>query len=233
MINLLIHIVMFIAFGAGAVITGLARRRHGKGALLGMFGCIVLMIDVLPTVATSVFAPSIARDLGFSTASTIFGLLGLVNMALTLVGFGLLVAGVVAHRGPRPEPQAPAWNQPSPYPQPGYGQQGYGRPGTQQPGFPQPGPAPQPGFPQPGPTPQPGAPEAPHPGAVPQPGAQQPGGPQYGDPAYGGPSYGGPSYGGAPQPGGAPAPQPEAAPGEQPPPPPSGAQPWSDPGRQG
>ncbi|MFI9554842.1 hypothetical protein [Nonomuraea endophytica] len=246
MINLLIHIVMFIAFGAGAVVTGLARQRHGKGAMLGMFGCIVLTVGVLPTVATSVFAPSIAHDLGFSTASVIFGILGLVNMVLTLAGFGLLVAGVVAHRGPRPAPQTPAWNQPSPYPQPGYGQQSYGQPqgygqGYGQPSAtPQPGAAQQPGYPQPAAAPQPAAtpePGYPQPGAAPQPGAeqpgaQQPGGPQYGGSPHGDAPHGDAPYGGAPKPGGAPAPQPGAAPGEQPPPP-AGPQPWSEPGNPG
>ncbi|MBB5083800.1 hypothetical protein [Nonomuraea endophytica] len=180
MINLLIHIVMFIAFGAGAVVTGLARKRHGKGALLGMFGCIVLTVGVLPTVATSVFAPSIAHDLGLSTASMIFGILGLVNMVLTLAGFGLLVAGVVAHRGPRPAPQTPAWNQPSPYPQPGYGQQSYGQQGYGQ-GYAQPNATPQPGYPQPGATQQPGYPQpsaAPQPGAAPGEQPPPPAGPQ-------------------------------------------------------
>ncbi|MFI6291693.1 hypothetical protein ACIBEJ_08915 [Nonomuraea sp. NPDC050790] len=164
----MINLLMFVAFGAGAVITGMARRQHGKAAVLGLIGCVLLMINVLPTAAMTIFAPQIARDLGLSMASTFFGILGFLNMALTLGGFGLLVAAVVARR--TPQPQAPAWNQP----QPGYGQQhgyappanynqpqpygqpqGYGQPATPHPGMA----APQPGTPHPGgaPAPQPGS----------------------------------------------------------------------------
>ncbi|MFI6504166.1 hypothetical protein [Nonomuraea typhae] len=120
------HLVLIIAFVVGAVLCGRARREHGKAATLGMIGCLVLVLSVLVRMPT-IFAADIQRSLGLSFASlgVVFAAIGLLETILLLAGFGLLVAGVVVRRGPRPQPPAPpqgyGYGQP---PQgPGYGPQ--------------------------------------------------------------------------------------------------------------
>ncbi|WP_157246483.1 hypothetical protein [Nonomuraea typhae] len=122
------NLITIVAFVVGAVLCGRAKRDHGKAATLGMIGCLLLVLSVLVRTPT-IFAIDFQRDLGLSAASlgVIFAVVGLLETILLLAGFALLVAGVVARRGPRPQPPAPpqgyGYGQPAPPQGPGYGPQ--------------------------------------------------------------------------------------------------------------
>lgn len=183
-----------LALAVGAVVTGMARRDHGKGATLGLIGCLVLLFNTLIQVGQSLFITRMFDAFGHRIFELILTLLNLLTTLLFITGLGLLVMGVVARRTPRPQPQPQPWQSG----QPAYGAAGYGQQPAQ-PGYGQPGYPPS-GYGQPGQPPH-GQP----PQGQPAPGAPTPGQPPYGQPASDSP---------APTPG-QPAPgQSESAPGQ-------------------
>ncbi|NUT44313.1 MAG: hypothetical protein HOV86_30395 [Thermoactinospora sp.] len=114
-INAILWVLQVIILIVGVVLTAMARRNHGRAALVGMFGCLVFLLDVIVSVVQAFLLPQFARDLGsIMTAAMIFSVL---HLLFWVTGLGLLVAGVVMRR-PAAAPQ-----QPFPPQQPYYQQQ--------------------------------------------------------------------------------------------------------------
>ncbi|MEO3872950.1 hypothetical protein ABGB18_29395 [Nonomuraea sp. B12E4] len=100
-------IIMAVVLIAGAVVTAMRRRDHGRAALFGMAGCIVLLLGVVLNIAAGLFMSM----LGVLTVSAISNLISTIFQA---VGIGLLVWGVIARRNPPQagQPQGAGWPQP-------------------------------------------------------------------------------------------------------------------------
>ncbi|MEZ7132030.1 hypothetical protein ACBR40_42410 [Nonomuraea sp. AD125B] len=167
----------------GLVLMAMRRREQGRGAVLGIAGCAVLLVGAGFALAQSLLQRQLVDLLGLVTGLSVWVA---ISSVIQLVGLGLLIGGVVARRTP-PSPAPPqgpqgpqgwqqqGWNQPAPqpYPQQPQGQQPYpqqpqGQPYPQQPqgqAYPQ----------QPQGQPYPQQPQGqPYPQQPPQPGGQQP-----------------------------------------------------------
>ncbi|MGW0485619.1 hypothetical protein [Nonomuraea sp. NPDC003214] len=146
---------------AGTVLLGMNRRNHGRGATLGMFGCLALFLDSLVRLAQLLMIGVLLESFGPGGIDVVFLLVNLVSFVLMVTGVSLLIAGVIARRTPPQQagPQAPQqpqhWQQgPQQGPQQGWQQQGpqgpYGQPQGPQPGWQQQPPSgpqgPQPGW---------------------------------------------------------------------------------------
>ncbi|MEV4167009.1 hypothetical protein [Nonomuraea dietziae] len=117
----------------GIALTARARAEHGRGATLGLVGCVVLLVAAILQGAYQVMIPSLVESGGFEVITMMSMITGLLFTVLNVVGTGLLIFGVVARRGgPQPQQQAQGQGQGQGWQQP-YGQQPYG----QQPQYPQ------------------------------------------------------------------------------------------------
>ncbi|WP_327105719.1 hypothetical protein [Nonomuraea glycinis] len=167
MLSYLIPSLLCLVPVIGIVVTAMARRTHGRAAIIGMLGCVALLLSALAQVGQAILLASMSPRDGY----TVIAIMSLVMTVLSLTGISLLIWGVVARR-PAAQPQPPAWQ---PYGQQPSGPQPYG----QQPGSPQP-------YGQQPSSPQPYAqqPSGPQPHGQPLPGQQPYGRPP--QPPYGG-----------------------------------------------
>ncbi|MEU4512997.1 hypothetical protein AB0G05_26175 [Nonomuraea wenchangensis] len=169
----------------GLVLMAMRRREQGRGAVLGIAGCAVLLVGAGFALSQSLLQRELVDLLGVVTGLSVWVA---ISSVIQLVGLGLLIGGVVARRTPAPQRPAPGqqgwqqqgWNQPAPQAQPyppqgpqPYPQQPQGQPYPQQPQ----GQAPQ--QPQGQPYPQ-----QPYPQQPPQPGGQHPPQPPFGQGPY-------------------------------------------------
>ncbi|MEV0237339.1 hypothetical protein [Nonomuraea sp. NPDC050786] len=126
-------VVMGIVLLIGVVLTARARRDHGSAAMIGLAGCIVLLLGVLFNILRSwILIPMMADSLGMSI-DAVFGITTPISMIFDAGGTGLLIWAVVARRKPQQPvqppygPQGPGWQQPPAppanwqQPQPPYG----------------------------------------------------------------------------------------------------------------
>ncbi|MEV4108074.1 proline-rich domain-containing protein [Nonomuraea sp. NPDC049695] len=111
-------LVMGIVLLVGVVLTARARRDHGSAAMIGLAGCIVLLLGVLFNILRSwVLIPMMADSFGMSI-DAVFSITTPIAMIFDAGGTGLLIWAVVARRKPsRPTqpphgPQGPGWQQP-------------------------------------------------------------------------------------------------------------------------
>ncbi|MFF4617633.1 hypothetical protein [Nonomuraea jabiensis] len=133
--NILTFAVMGILFLFGVVVTVMARREHGSAAMIGMSGCILLLLGLaFDGFRSFVLYPQLGASLGLETTVTVTNL---VSLLFNAGGTALLIWAVVARRNPRPAqpPQGPGWPQQSPYPQQPYPQQQPGWQNPQQPPY--------------------------------------------------------------------------------------------------
>lgn len=136
-------ILMALVLLGGIVLLAVNRVNHGSAAVLGMVGCILLLIGVISSATLSFTIPSLVRSSGMSI-NTMIGLWSLVSVLFNVTGTGLLIFAVVAKRNPpQGTPQgmpgwqgAPGGQQQTWPPQDQGGQQGYGQGGPQQQGWP-------------------------------------------------------------------------------------------------
>ncbi|MEV0820771.1 hypothetical protein [Nonomuraea rubra] len=155
-------VVMFVLLVGGAALMGMRRGEHGRAAVAGIVGCVVLLIAVITGSALVFLAPTLVGSLGIGGYQPVFMLVNAASMILQAVGTGLLIWAVVARRNPQQQarpgqgawPTQPEWQHGQPEWQPGPQQPGPQQPGPQQPGPQQPGPQ-QPWPQQPGPQQQP------------------------------------------------------------------------------
>lgn len=114
-VNLLLVLVVALVLAVGIVLTLRARPQHGRAAVLGTWGCVVLLIGLVANVVTSYLLPTFAAE-GGAGSFMLFALVqsGL-NTLFTATGTALLVWAVIARRPGRPR-QPPAWNPGQPPP---------------------------------------------------------------------------------------------------------------------
>ncbi|MEW1838841.1 hypothetical protein AB0392_12875 [Nonomuraea angiospora] len=132
--NILTFAVMGILFLFGVIVTVMARREHGSAAMIGMSGCILLLLGLaFDGFRSFVLYPQLGASLGIETTVAVTNL---VSLLFNAGGTALLIWAVVARRKPQPaHPQGPAHPQQGPVQpqQPPYPQQPY--PQQQQPGW--------------------------------------------------------------------------------------------------
>ncbi|WP_433431570.1 hypothetical protein [Nonomuraea sp. CA-141351] len=108
-------LVMGILLLVGVVVTARARRDHGSAAMIGMTGCILLLLGVVFNILRSwVLIPLMADSLGMDI-ETVFAVTTPISMIFDAVGTGLLIWAVVARRKPHQPAQPsqePGWQQP-------------------------------------------------------------------------------------------------------------------------
>ncbi|SEM55180.1 hypothetical protein [Nonomuraea pusilla] len=146
----------------GIVLTAMARRHRGRAAVLGLIGCVVLLLGTLFNVLRNFATDLILELFGTRSLGTVFSIQNLISTFFEIVGTGLLIWGVAARstgreagqqplpqgRQPQPAPHQP-WPQPGPAPLPDWQQPAPHQPGAHQPGPQQMGPQ-QSGQQQPG-----------------------------------------------------------------------------------
>src|SRR5690606_15145693 len=111
----------------GIVITAMGRRNHGRAAVIGLLGCVALLIDGLLRLGQVFLLPAIVSSGAYSEVAAMIGVFGLLSFVLSTTGIGLLIWAVVARRAPQqPASPAPGWQQP--YPPPPPPQQGWHQP---------------------------------------------------------------------------------------------------------
>ncbi|AQZ69787.1 unnamed protein product [[Actinomadura] parvosata subsp. kistnae] len=139
--NLILTLIVLLG---GVALMAVRRKEHERASVVGMAGCIVLLVGGVVSIVFSFLTPSLVDSMGYGGYQTLAFILGAISMLMQAIGTGLLIAAVVMPRKPQPQQGAPgAWQQ---------GWQPQGQP-EWQPG-PQPGQPGQPGW-QPGPQQQP------------------------------------------------------------------------------
>lgn len=120
--------VMILLLVGGIVLTARARRDRGRPAVLGMWGCAVLLVGVLFQLGRSFTLPALIDYVGIRSISSVIALEGLLQVIIEVIGTGLLIWAVIARNSTPGQPYdpAPGW-QPGPPPQ---------QPGGQNPGPP-------------------------------------------------------------------------------------------------
>ncbi|WP_090946504.1 hypothetical protein [Nonomuraea jiangxiensis] len=114
MTSIIAFVIMAVVLIAGIVVTTMRRRDHGRAAILGMTGCIVLLLGVLFNVLYSFLLPTMSATYGLNPLS-LSAIFTMVSVLFQAVGIGLLIGGVVARRNaPQPaQPQGVGWQQPA------------------------------------------------------------------------------------------------------------------------
>ncbi|GAA4943800.1 hypothetical protein HD597_000903 [Nonomuraea thailandensis] len=154
--NLIVSLVVLLG---GVALMAMRRKEHGRASVVGMVGCIMLLLGGVIGGVFSLMLPNLVESLGMRGFTPVSLIVNVAVMLLQAVGTALLVWAVIMPRN-QPQPTAQGAWQPQPEWQPGQPDwQGGSQPG--QPGWqpgPQPGqPGPQPGQPgwHPGPQQQP------------------------------------------------------------------------------
>ncbi|MFF0776317.1 hypothetical protein ACFYUK_46055 [Nonomuraea wenchangensis] len=151
----------------GLVLMVMRRREQGRGAVLGIAGCAVLLVGAGFALSQSFLQRELVDLLGLVTGLSVWVA---ISSIIQLAGLGLLIGGVVAKRATTPQRPVPP-----PGPQ-GWQQQGWNQPATP--------PQPYPQQPQGQPYPQQPYPQQPYPQQPPQPGGQHPPQPPFGQGPY-------------------------------------------------
>ncbi|TDD44878.1 hypothetical protein E1286_25810, partial [Nonomuraea terrae] len=110
-ISMIAQIILAVVLIAGAVMTGLRRRDHGRAAILGMAGCITLLLEVVLGIVIQLMIPAMVTSLGGGSAVALL-VVNLISVVLKVTGLGLLIWAVVARRTSAPA-ETPSWHQPA------------------------------------------------------------------------------------------------------------------------
>ncbi|QYC43947.1 hypothetical protein Nocox_31850 [Nonomuraea coxensis DSM 45129] len=162
---------------AGLVLMAMRRREQGRGAVLGIAGCAVLLVGAALALAQSFLQSQLVGLLGLVTGLSVWVVIGSL---IQFAGIALLIGGVVARRTEPAQRPAPPQGPQGPQ---GWQQGPQGPQGWQQ-GWNQPQPPPHPQGPQPFPQQPQQQPYQQQPqGSQPYP--QQPPQPPYGQGPYG------------------------------------------------
>ncbi|MCK2217884.1 hypothetical protein MF672_029415 [Actinomadura sp. ATCC 31491] len=130
LITAFLNVILLIG---GVVLIAMRRREQGRGAVLGISGCVVLLLGAVFSLLQGFLQSALVDVLGIGGA---VGLSVLVSSIFHLIGVALLIGGVVARRDP-PRPAGPqGWPQQQPPAAPWEQQQGWNQP-PQQPPYPQ------------------------------------------------------------------------------------------------
>ncbi|MFG3440901.1 hypothetical protein ACGF0J_26910 [Nonomuraea sp. NPDC047897] len=132
LVNVLLSLAVAVLLVVGVILMARGRREHGTAAVLGLWGCVVLLIGLILGVVRSFTLPMVADAVGSQSLTVVLLAENALQTLLTVVGTGLLIWAVIARRppsrapgsGPAPDPRQPAWQPPQappppyPYPQP-------------------------------------------------------------------------------------------------------------------
>ncbi|TMR94398.1 hypothetical protein [Nonomuraea basaltis] len=113
--NLVSAVLTGVLLIVGAILMVVRRPHHGRAAVIGTIGCLLLLIQVIFNALMGFLLNQLSDLLGM----TAFTITSLINLILGVSGTGLLIWAVVARRDPRQPaaPQGPGWQQP-PFQQP-------------------------------------------------------------------------------------------------------------------
>lgn len=105
-------ILMALLLLGGIVLMIVNRPNHGGAAVLGMVGCILLLLGLVSSSVLSFSLPSLMRSLEVSFTALV-GVWGLITFIFNASGTGLLIFAVIAKRKPpqNTPPGAPGWQQ--------------------------------------------------------------------------------------------------------------------------
>ncbi|WP_345569708.1 hypothetical protein [Nonomuraea rosea] len=133
--NLIVASIMGVLLLAGIVVMAMRRRDHGRAAILGMFGCILLLLRLIVSTLLAYLAPMLFEG----NLEVTFAIANIITLLLDATGTGLLIWAVVARRPQQQpaQPQGPGWQQPPGDWQQQHPQQDWNQP-PQQPPFQQP-----------------------------------------------------------------------------------------------
>lgn len=124
-VNVLLSLTVAVVLIVGVVLMLRGRREHGTAAVLGLWGCVVLLAGIVLGVVRSYALPFLVDAVGMRSLSAVLVVESAFQTLLTVVGTGLLIWAVVARRPPARDPRQPAWQPPPPqhpYPQHPYPQ---------------------------------------------------------------------------------------------------------------
>ncbi|GAB3433734.1 hypothetical protein [Flindersiella endophytica] len=104
--------VMALVLLGGIILMAVNRPNHGSAAVLGMVGCVLLLIGLIFNATLGFFMPSLVRSSGMSIGTTV-ALWSLISVLFNVAGTGLLIFAVIAKRNPPQgtQPGMPGWQQ--------------------------------------------------------------------------------------------------------------------------
>ncbi|GAA3103175.1 hypothetical protein GCM10020001_020410 [Nonomuraea salmonea] len=106
-INIANLLLMVIVLGGGIVMMAMRRKDHGRGAGLGIAGCVALLIGAVVLTAIQFSVTTLVTEMGRTAYEIILPLGNLLVIMLQVTGTALLVFGVVARRTPQPAATGP------------------------------------------------------------------------------------------------------------------------------
>ncbi|MEV4082861.1 hypothetical protein ACGFJC_48145 [Nonomuraea fuscirosea] len=99
-VNIITMIVMVLLLLGGAILMATRRAEHGRGSVLGMIGCVVLLVGVVINGVYIIMAPDLIHALGFAQYGPIALVMNLLSLLIQVSGTGLLIFAVIARRNP-------------------------------------------------------------------------------------------------------------------------------------
>ncbi|MFB4281330.1 hypothetical protein ACBJ59_38995 [Nonomuraea sp. MTCD27] len=105
-------VVMAVVLLGGAALMAARRQEHGRGSVLGIVGCVVLLLGLGISALYIFWVPELVATAGPDGYGPILAILSLVSFVFQVAGTGLLIFAVIARRTPRPQPQQPYPGQP-------------------------------------------------------------------------------------------------------------------------
>ena len=107
-LSALFVIPQFVLLAFGVVM--IARAGRGRASVLGMIGCVVLLLQAVLIVAQIILTPMLAEQSGIGFVTTILQMTNIVFTLMSCVGIGLLIWSA-ASKTPAPT-QGPGWQPP-------------------------------------------------------------------------------------------------------------------------
>lgn len=126
-LSMLLPFLSTVVAAVGIVLTARGRGAHGRAAVIGMLGCVALLLNGLLQILQAILLNVVIESVGLAAMGIVIMVLNLLYFLLTTTGVALLIWAVVARRAPQqPASPAPGWQQP--YPPPPPPQQGWHQP---------------------------------------------------------------------------------------------------------
>ncbi|MGW0805049.1 hypothetical protein [Nonomuraea sp. NPDC002799] len=125
--NIITLLVMAVLLITGIVLMARGRRIHGSAAMIGLAGCVLLLLGVAFNAVQGLLYEFLAETLGIRL-SLVFLIAAVISLLFSVSGTALLIWAVVARRQPaqpQQQQQQQGWQQPAAnwqQPQPGWNQ---------------------------------------------------------------------------------------------------------------
>ncbi|WP_327590137.1 hypothetical protein OHA25_26285 [Nonomuraea sp. NBC_00507] len=113
-------ILLSVLLVGGIIMMAMRRRDHGRASVIGIMGCVVLLVGTVFNIARGLVDEAVADLVGLAPALTISNT---ISLLFNLTGTALLIGAVVTRRNPQqpappqgpgrqPPQQQPEWGQP-------------------------------------------------------------------------------------------------------------------------